>query len=104
IDSTQTGFLPNRWIGDNVLSHLEEIAYLQETQLPGVILFLDFEKAFDRIDRGWIERCTAAVGFGDGMQRWVHILHAGTSARVAFNGWHTATFPVRSGVFQGSPL
>lgn len=38
------------------------------------------------------------------MQRWVHILHAGTSARVAFNGWHTDTFPVRSGVFQGSPL
>lgn len=104
IDSTQTGFLPQRWIGDNVLSHLEEIAYLEETQLPGVILFLDFEKAFDRIDRGWIERCTAVVGFGQGMQRWVHILHAGTSARVAFNGWHTDAFPVSSGVFQGSPL
>jgi hypothetical protein len=42
---------------------LEEIAYLEETQLPGIILFLDFEKAFDMIDRGWIERCLAAMGF-----------------------------------------
>ena len=47
----------------------------------------------------------AAVGFGAGAQRWVSLLHAGTTARVAFNGWHTVRFPVQSGgVFQGSPL
>jgi hypothetical protein len=46
----------------------------------------------------------SALGFGPGMQRWVHILHEGTTARVAFNGWHTPTFPVQLGVFQGSPL
>jgi hypothetical protein len=34
----------------------------------------------------------------------VHILHYGTTARVAFNGWHISTFPVQPGVFQGSPL
>ena len=104
VDPTQTGFLPKRWVGDNVLAHLEEISYLEDTQQPGVIVFLDFEKAFDRLDRAWIEQCMAAVGFGAGAQRWVHILHTGTTARVAFNGWHTDAFPVSSGVFQGSPL
>ncbi|BDA46021.1 probable LINE-1 retrotransposable element ORF2 protein [Coccomyxa sp. Obi] len=64
VDPTQTGFLPKRWVGDNVLAHLEEIS----------------------------------------SQRWVRILHTGTTARVAFNGWHTDVFPVSSGVFQGSPL
>jgi hypothetical protein len=104
IDPTQTGFLPGRWIGDNALAHLEEISYHEDTQLPGVILLLDLEKAFDRVDRGWIERCMSAVEFRPGMQRWVHILHEGTTARVAFNVWHTSTFPIQSGVFQGSPL
>ncbi|BDA49663.1 LINE-1 retrotransposable element ORF2 protein [Coccomyxa sp. Obi] len=104
VDPTQTGFLPKRWVGDNVLAHLEEISYLQDTQQPGVIVFLDFEKAFDRLDRAWIEQCMAAVGFGAGAQRWVRILHTGTTARVAFNGWHTDAFLVSSGVFQGSPL
>ena len=104
VDATQTGFLPKRWAGDNVLAHLEEISYLEDTHQPGVQVFLDFEKAFDRLDRAWIERCMAAVGFGPGAQRWVHILHSGTTARVAFNGWHTDAFPVASGVFQGSPL
>ena len=46
----------------------------------------------------------AATGFGAGAQRWVSLLHAGTTAKVAFNGWHTQRFPVQSGVFQGSPL
>ncbi|BDA45595.1 probable LINE-1 retrotransposable element ORF2 protein at N-terminal half [Coccomyxa sp. Obi] len=48
--------------------------------------------------------CMAAVGFGAGAQRWVRILHTGTTARVAFNGWHTDAFPFSSGVLQGSPL
>ncbi|BDA44966.1 probable transposon TX1 uncharacterized 149 kDa protein [Coccomyxa sp. Obi] len=96
VDPTQTGFLPKRWVGDNVLAHLEEISYLQDTQQPGVIVFLDFEKAFDRLDRAWIEQCMAAVGFGAGAQRWVRILHTGTTARVAFNGWRTNAFPVSS--------
>ena len=104
VDSTQTGFLPQRWIGDNILAHLETIDFHQHSQQPGVLLFLDFEKAFNRLDRPWMERCMAAVGFGAGAQRWVSLLHAGTTARAAFNGWHTARFPVQSGVFQGSPL
>ena len=104
VDSTQSGFLPQRWIGDNILAHLETIDFHQHSQQPGVLLFLDFEKAFDRLDRPWMERCMAAVGFAAGAQRWVSLLHAGTTARVAFNGWHTARFPVQSGVFQGSPL
>ncbi|CAL5218752.1 g468 [Coccomyxa viridis] len=104
VDSTQTGFLPQRWIGDNILAHLEIIAWYQRTQQPGVLLFLDFEKAFDRLDRPWLQRCMAATGFGAGAQRWVSLMHASTSAKVAFNGWHTQRFPVHSGVFQGSPL
>ena len=31
IDSSQTAFLPKRWIGDNVLAHLETVDYLQAT-------------------------------------------------------------------------
>ena len=43
-----------RWIGDNVLAHLETIDYLQASGQPGAMVFLDLAKAFDRIDRAWI--------------------------------------------------
>ena len=59
VDPGQTAFLPSRWIGDNVLQHLEEIDYCSAEQQPGCVLFLDFEKAYDRMDRGWLSACSA---------------------------------------------
>lgn len=104
IDTTQTAYLPGRWIGDNVLCHLEEIDYLAAAQEPGAIVLLDFAKAFDRLHRGWLDQCLTALGFGAGVRRWVSVFLAGSQACVAFNGWFTDTFPTAGGVGQGSPL
>jgi hypothetical protein len=107
VDVTQTAFLPGRNIGDNILYHLEEVDYLESLEAvdrTGCILFLDFEKAFDRVDREWLHRCVARLGFGPHMQRWVRVLLAGTSAQVAYNGYLTDPLQVLSGVAQGSPL
>ena len=104
VDVTQTGFLPGRFIGDNILAHLEEVDYLEGTQQPGCLVFLDFAKAYDRLDRGWLRRCMGALGFGAGACRWVDVLLGGSEARVSFNGWRTSLFPVLSGVPQGSPV
>ena len=104
VDSSQTAFLPKRWIGDNVLAHLETIDYLQTSGQPGAIVFLDLAKAFDRLDRAWILRSLTALGSPACISRLVEVLHGDTCATVAYSGWVTAAFPVRSGVFQGSPL
>ncbi len=40
VDATQTAFLPGRWIGDNILNHLEEIDYCQAEGQPGCIVVL----------------------------------------------------------------
>lgn len=104
LEPTQTAFMPHRWIGDNILDHLEEVDYLVDSQQPGCILFLDFEKAFDRTSRDWILRCMQRLGFDDSAQRWVSILHSNTFVHVLYNGWRTDKLPLHSGVFQGSPL
>ena len=64
VDQTQTAFIPNRWIGDNVLAHLEEIDFCQSCQVEGTILFIDSAKAYDRLDMGWVLRCLQGFGFG----------------------------------------
>ena len=104
VDTTQTAFLPDRWIGDNILAHLEEVDYLESTQEPGCLVFLDFSKAYDRLDRNWVHRCMAALGFGPAARRWVSLLHDGLQCRVRYNGWLSPCFPVSSGLAQGSPL
>ena len=104
IDPTQTAFVPGRWIGDNVLCHLEEVDYLQQTGQPGCMVFLDFSKAYDRLSRSWVQKCMSSMGFGQNACKWVSIMLQNTSASATFNGWWSSSFPERSGVQQGSPL
>ena len=106
IDSTQTAFVPGRDIADNVLLHLEEVDYVQGEQgQQGCILFLDFEKAYDRLDRDWVLRCMETMQFPGSSTRWVRLLLEGTCGQVMFNGGCTSrVFDIPSGCAQGSPL
>ena len=54
------------------------------------MLFLDFEKAFGRLDRAWIERCKSEVDFGPGCSGGCASCtraHPG-----CLNGWHADFF------------
>ena len=105
IDSTQTAFVPGRTAADNVLLHLEEVDYLAGEQLPGCIVFLDFYKAYDRLDRNWVLRCMEAMAFPPAAIGWVRLLLAGTQGSIVFNGGHRSrAFDIPSGCAQGSPL
>ena len=108
IDSTQTAFVPGRDISDNVLLHLEEIDYLEEAASSGqqgCIVFLDFEKAYDRLDRDWLLQCMEAMHFPESSTRWVRLLLQGTRGQILFNGGHRSrVFDIPSGCAQGSPL
>jgi exonuclease III len=104
VDDTQTAFLPGAWIGDNVLHHLEEVDYCEAVQQKGCILFLDFAKAYDRMDRPWLLECMHAMRFGPQAIAVVRCLLEGSSAVCMYNGHLTRSFPVSSGVAQGSPL
>ena len=47
IDNDQTGFLKGRFIGENIRLVDGVIKYAAAKNIPGLLLFLDFEKAFD---------------------------------------------------------
>jgi hypothetical protein len=104
LDPTQTAFVPGRWIGDNVLFHLEELDYVAASQQPACILGLDFNKAYDRVDRGWLFQCMSALGIPASCCRWVQLLLRDTQAWICYNGHRSREFVVPAGCAQGSPL
>ena len=104
VDATQTGFLPGRWIGDNILAHTELSEYLARNNAPGCMLFLDFSKAFDYVDRGWILRVMAALGSTAAGQHWARLFLTDTLGRARVNGAPSCTFRVISGCPQGNPI
>ena len=50
ITSTQTGYVKGRFIGEAVRSIIDVMDYTKEQNIPGILLFIDFEKAFDSLD------------------------------------------------------
>ena len=54
IDSSQTGFIKGRYIGENIRLLFDIIEYTEEHDIPGMLLFTDFEKAFDIINNEYI--------------------------------------------------
>ncbi|MCO5605166.1 hypothetical protein L7F22_059346 [Adiantum nelumboides] len=50
IHSSQTGFVQDRSILDNVVTFYEAVEWACQTGQPTAIMLLDFEKAYDRVD------------------------------------------------------
>jgi len=55
INSSQIGFVSERHIGDNVNIILQLIENAVDEDTPGMILSVDFMKAFDNLNWGYIE-------------------------------------------------
>ncbi len=109
IGPQQTAFIPHRSIVDNILNHLAVIEDCETRVANGErcttsIAFVDFQKAYDSLSRGWLHRVLAHFGFGARFQRWVEVLYTDPVCRVEYNNWLSPPFPVRSGVRQGCPL
>ena len=47
IDKTQCGFVPGRYIGDSTRIVYDIIKFTEDATIPGMLVLIDFEKAFD---------------------------------------------------------
>ena len=80
--------------------------YLAAVQQPGCVLFLDFEKAYDRLDRGWLFQSMASLGFPASAMRWVQLLLQGHCRRIMYNRGFRSRSSIESGCagWPASPL
>ena len=109
VSECQKGFVPDTFIAEaTVLLRMTE-AYINEepTTRQGAFLFLDMEKAFDRVSYDFTNRGLEALGFGKHFRRWVGMMYDTKNApkrRMYVNGYYSEEFRIKSGVAQGCPL
>ena len=80
---------------------------MEQTKLqgiPGILLQLDFQKAFDTIEWKFIQNTIAFFNFGESIQRWISIFYSNIQSSVLNNGFSTNYFALSRGVRQGCPL
>ncbi len=56
INENQKGFLKNRYIGENTRLVYDVMQYMDEKDLAGLLLLIDFEKAFDSVSWRFIDK------------------------------------------------
>jgi hypothetical protein len=104
ISGEQTGFLKGRYIGENIRLALDMIDYLSKNNLPGLMFLIDFEKAFDKLEWGFIFNAMKFFNFGDDVINWVYVFYNDISSCVINNGNASSFFNLFCGVRQGCPL
>ena len=104
IHTNQTGFLADRFIGENIVKALSIIEFAEEENIPALLMFVDYEKAFDTVEWDFVLECLRFFNFGDTIINWVKILYTGINSCVVNNGWFSDFFQPSRGVRQGCPL
>ena len=54
IHHNQTGFIKDRYIGETVRSIFDIMEFTLKENIPGLMIFLDFQKAFDSVEWDFI--------------------------------------------------
>lgn len=54
INKNQTAYVKGRYIGENARLILDIFEYCDSENKNGILLFLDFEKAFDSVERNFL--------------------------------------------------
>ena len=101
---SQTAFLPGRQIGENIWLLQLLDAYLRRQQSHAFVLFCDFQKAYDTVDRAFLLAVMESLGAGPDLLRWVGLLLSDTRARALVNGFISDPCTSRAGTRQGDPL
>ncbi len=104
IDSDQTGFLEGRYIGENIRTIADLIEYTSLKDMPGILLLIDFEKAFDTVKWSYIIKCLKYFNFGDSFIHWVRVLYNNIESTVINNGHTSDHFRLFRGIRQGCPI
>ena len=104
IHDNQNAFIRVRSIFDAVRTIIDDILeYAKITNKSGILVTIDFEKAFDSLNHTYLFKVLQKYIFGH-MIQWIKTFHTNISSCVLNNDFTTDLFQVSCGVKQGDPL
>lgn len=104
ISDTQSGFMKDRYIGENTRFVYDLMAYTESEHIPGLLVLIDFEKAFDSISWSFIYKVLNYFGFGKNYIDWIKILNTKFKASVLQCGHLSEQINIQRDCRQGDPI
>ena len=104
ISPTQTAFMRGRNVLEGVVILHETIHELHRKNQSGVILKIDFEKAYDKVKWNFLLQSLRMKGFSSKWIEWIKSFISGGSVAININDEVGPYFQTKKGVRQGDPL
>ena len=80
------------------------LEYTERKNISGLLVAIDFQKAFDSIKRSFMVKALSAFNFGSSLIHWIQTFYKNITSTVMNNGYTTTPFQMLQGVRQGDPL
>ena len=104
IQPTQSAFIPGRNIFEGVVILHETIHEIHKKKLDGVLLKIDFEKAYDKVNWSFLQQALRMKDFDPKWCEWVARFVQGGSVGIRVNDDIGHYFQTLKGLRQGDPL
>ena len=104
IHPDQKGFVAGRYIGEAVRTTYDILEYAKNKKKAGLLLTIDFEKAYDSISFKFITKCLKFFNFSEDLIKWVEILLNDFKAVINHCGNISERFDIGRGCRQGDPI
>lgn len=104
IAPNQHGFMKGRSSATNLLQFTSNAIAVMESGSQLDVIYTDFSKAFDKVRLRFLIAKLSELGFHSSLLCWLRSYLLDRCQYVNIKGWKSFTFPVLSGVPQGSHL
>ena len=80
------------------------MSFTEKQKIKGLLMLIDFEKAFDSVSWKFLYNLLDFFGFGKDFIRWIRILNTDFHASVIQAGVKSNFFKIERGCKQGDPI
>ena len=78
--------------------------FTEEQNIPGLILLIDFEKAFDPLSWSFINKVLKLFNFGPNIRQWINVFYKNCCSAVTQCSCLSEFFKLGRGCRQGDPI
>ena len=104
IHPDQKGFVKGRNINQANRLLQDIISFSDQKEQNAAIIFLDYEKAFDRVEWSWTLKCLKQFNFGGNFISWIDMVFKNAKTSILTNGFRSSYFKISRSMRQGCPV
>ena len=104
IGPDQNGYVKDRFIGESIRTVFDVMSHAKTKNTTGMLLLVDFKKAFDCLSHNFILKCLTFYGFGADFISWIKLLIENFKACTTHAGNISNPFLLGRGSKQGDPI